>query len=222
MDRDKLLQRIRALAVRTVENGCTEAEAMEAAKLMAKLCDEFDLSLDNLTLKNEVCIKVTLETGNKNRHPPAGMCMNAISKYCDVRSWSSPSQRNGLSYVILGLPSDVELAKYLYTYINDAMQSEWLWQRSFMGLQSHQRASFYLGMATRLSQRLLDMKRERTNTASTGTALVVQKTAIVEEAFNNLGMKLRSAPKRHITLENTAISAGIKAAEGVSLHRPIE
>ena len=42
-ERSKIAARIRALLAKTVENGCTEAEALSAAAKVAELLDRHDL-----------------------------------------------------------------------------------------------------------------------------------------------------------------------------------
>ena len=50
-DRDAILARIRALLAKTVANGCTEAEAVAAAELAAKLLAKHNLTLDEAELE---------------------------------------------------------------------------------------------------------------------------------------------------------------------------
>lgn len=49
MNRDAISRRIRALRAKTVENGCTEAEALAAAELLADLLAKYNMTLDEAT-----------------------------------------------------------------------------------------------------------------------------------------------------------------------------
>ena len=51
IEREKIAARIRALLAKTVENGCTEAEALAAAQLAAKLLQQYELTLDEVQLR---------------------------------------------------------------------------------------------------------------------------------------------------------------------------
>ena len=52
---DKLIGRIQALRANTVEQGCTEQEAMTAAAKVAELLDRYGLSLSELDLRGQSC-----------------------------------------------------------------------------------------------------------------------------------------------------------------------
>ena len=48
---DKLKVRIQSLRAKTIENGCTEDEALSAAAKVAELLDRHDLSLSDVELR---------------------------------------------------------------------------------------------------------------------------------------------------------------------------
>ena len=48
---DKLKVRIQALRAKTIDNGCTEDEALSAAAKVAELLDRYDLSLTDVELR---------------------------------------------------------------------------------------------------------------------------------------------------------------------------
>ncbi|MBV8869700.1 MAG: DUF2786 domain-containing protein [Acetobacteraceae bacterium] len=52
---DRLIGRIQALRAKTVEQGCTEQEALAAAEKVAELLDRYGLSLSELDLKRQAC-----------------------------------------------------------------------------------------------------------------------------------------------------------------------
>ena len=54
-DLDKLTARIQALRAKTIDNGCTEDEALTAAAKVAELLDRYDLSLSDVELRAEPC-----------------------------------------------------------------------------------------------------------------------------------------------------------------------
>jgi len=53
----KVKARIRALAAKTVERGCSEAEAMAAAAKVGELLDVYGLSMSEVELREEACVQ---------------------------------------------------------------------------------------------------------------------------------------------------------------------
>ena len=68
-DLDKLKSRIQALRAKTVQNGCTEAEALSAAAKVAELLDQYDLSLSDVDLRQSPCEQGVIDTNRKQRQP---------------------------------------------------------------------------------------------------------------------------------------------------------
>ena len=71
-DIDKLKARIQGLRAKTIENGCTEEEALSAAAKVAELLDTYDLSMTDVELRQEVCERAEFETQKKQSLPLDG------------------------------------------------------------------------------------------------------------------------------------------------------
>ena len=108
-DLDKLVQRIRALREKTVEQGCTEQEAMAAAEKVADLLDRYGLNLSELDLRKQSCEGIGIQTGRKRRGP-IDDCMGTIAAFFDCRVWAETGEDDRLNYVFFGLPGDVQAA----------------------------------------------------------------------------------------------------------------
>lgn len=52
-NREKIATRIRALAAMTVENGCTEEEAITAARKLAEMLASYNMTLDEALLREQ-------------------------------------------------------------------------------------------------------------------------------------------------------------------------
>jgi hypothetical protein len=52
-----LVSRIKALTEKTVANGCTEAEAMSAAKMVGRLLERYALSMDEIEVREARCVQ---------------------------------------------------------------------------------------------------------------------------------------------------------------------
>src|ERR1700760_2611338 len=111
-DLEKLHTRIQALRAKTIDNGCTEAEALSAAAKVAELLDRYDLSLTDIELRNAPCERRIYETHLKKRIP-LDDCIGAIVAFCDCRVWREKNPAGEAHYVFFGLVSDVEVAHCL-------------------------------------------------------------------------------------------------------------
>jgi hypothetical protein len=88
---DKLKTRIQALRAKTIDNGCTEDEALSAAAKVAELLDRYDLSLTDVEMREVPCERLEYETWRKKRIPIDG-CVGAVAHFCDCRVWREKNQ----------------------------------------------------------------------------------------------------------------------------------
>ena len=120
---DKLKLRIQALRAKTIDNGCTEDEALSAAAKVAELLDRYDLSLSDIDIRAAPCERRVYETWRKKRIP-LDDCIGAVAHFCDCRVWREKNAAGEARYVFFGLRSDVEVAHYLTEMIDGAVRSE--------------------------------------------------------------------------------------------------
>jgi hypothetical protein len=233
---EKVKNRIRALSEKTVENGCTEAEAMSAATMVGRLLDQYALGMDECDIKAERCTERYVPSGGKHRRP-IDLCLPAIASYCGCKVWLHCGSRE---YVFFGLEPDLMLAVYLYSVIDKAMANELevfrktpIYRASQHGLVA--RNSFLRGMARRVALRLRAMQDERaakmkSDTApqhpgapASGHALVLVKNAKVEDEWAALALKLISPKKSRPRIRDQACFAqGEQAGDRVRLDRPLD
>ncbi len=229
-DLDKLMQRIRALREKTVEQGCTEQEAMAAAEKVAELLDRYGLSISELDLRKQSCEGIGVETGRKRRGP-IDDCMGTIAAFFDCRVWGETGESGALRHIFFGLPGDVQAAVYLHDLIVLAFASETAaFQRgTFYGsLDSGERRSatnsFQVGLAQGIVSKLgaLRRAREAASGGSNGRALVPVKKSIIEQELERLGLKLRqvNAPRRRVMAD--AFDSGREAGEKFEYRAGIE
>lgn len=60
---NKVKARIKALAEKTTEQGCSEAEAMAAAEKVGQLLEQFNLSMEEIDVREQKCMKVSFFMG---------------------------------------------------------------------------------------------------------------------------------------------------------------
>jgi Protein of unknown function (DUF2786) len=226
-DLDRLMQRIRALRAKTVEQGCTEQEALAAAEKVAELLDRYGLNLSELDLRKQSCEGIGVETDRKRRGP-IDDCMTTIAAFFDCRVWAETSEDATLRYIFFGLPADVQASVYLHDLIVLAFASE---TGAFQAGEfyhsahsSHRRSatnSFQIGLARGINQKLHTLRRARdtANGDSHGRALVPIKDSMIDDEMERLGLTFhrRSTARRRVL--PTAYDAG-KEAGGRFEYRP--
>ena len=196
---DRLIGRIQALRAKTVDQGCTEAEALAAAEKVAELLDRYGLSLSELDLQRQSCEGATVETSRK-RVGPLDDCVPAIAAFFDCRVWGEKGAGGTLRYVFFGLPADVAAARYLYDLVELAFETETASFRAGptyaampSGLRRTATNSFGIGLARGIAAKLHTLRtaREGALRSATGRDLVMAKAEVVEAELARLGLQFR-------------------------------
>ena len=203
---DKIKEKIRRLSEMTVENGCSENEALTATEKMGRLLDEHQLSMSDIELKKQDCQQKEVWTGMTIRDHMQG-CIGGIAFYSDTKPWMSTGGRTGMKYVYFGLPDDIELAHYTHCNINRAileesenykLSDEYAY---YPGARKRKALrAFKYGMAERIGTRLREIKKARQEwMKSQGRDLIVLKDQLVKSSFQTLGMRLRTTTGPRVT-----------------------
>lgn len=222
-ERQSKLAQIRAMMARTVDNGCTEAEAKQAAATVDRLLARYEIDLDEVTVKEQPIEKVLVKAKNHTVLYSA----SAISVFADCKMWTSDPY-----IVYFGFKVDAEICEYLTLVFLRAIDRELAnftmmngdYNEAGRRTQIDMENSFGIGMAGRLGERLGELKsaRDFSRKSGTGTSLVAIKMPLVDEAFAALGIKFGKSRGRGMSIRNTeAFSAGRKAAEGVTISQGI-
>jgi hypothetical protein len=228
----KVKARIRALAARTTERGCSEAEAMAAAAKVGELLDIYGLSMSEVELREEACLQRRIPLGGPHRLALRWL-FPALLRFCECRGWTDGRE----DFVLFGLEPDVEMAHYLLHVIAGALAHEEVRYRAGRdyAARRHQAQavlrSFRYGFADRLSKRLDEMaearhaaaeaRRQATAKTSTSTALVLAKERKLEEGFRGLGLRLRTVYSAATVRDRGAYGRGAEAGGRVGLERPL-
>lgn len=229
----KVKARIRALAARTVDRGCSEAEAMAAAAKVGELLEVYGLSMSEVELREEACVQRVLVFADPRRQALSWL-FPALLRLTGCRGWTV----GRADYVIFGLEPDVQMAEWLMHVIAGALAWEEAryregpdYARRRASPQSALR-SFRLGFADRVAARLEELGRHRRATeeaaraeaaasGAAGTALVVLKERKIEEGFRALGVRLRTVTRSAVVRDRAAYGRGREAGGRVGLDRPV-
>ena len=238
--------RIKALTEKTVANGCTEAEAMSAAEMVGRLLERYALSMDEIEIRSARCVQVEIAIGSRRRGPIDG-CVPAIAQFCDCKVWLTQSAPDkaapaaqpkrgtgqpppGIRYIFFGFETDTALASFLFAVISRAIVTETsAFRRANPKLRAVElrraTANFQHGLVARVAARLDTMHDDREAAVkaqrATGTALILVKNSVVDEAFRETGVRLANMNALGPRVITKAYRDGWLAGERVNLNRPV-
>ena len=212
---NKVKFRIRALSLKTVDNGCTEAEAISAMDKVGELLEVYNLNMTEVELSAEPCVEVKF--GLRRRTIPRwGYIFMTISKFTHTTCWA-----NRPNIHFFGIETDVQMAIYLCEIVTAALAAETTRFRATPVYKSSLRrrfmtSSFTAGLIRRLADRLV------INTP-TGKGIVPHKMAYVHNQLRHQmpELQLRARRTRAIRINQDAYAAGQSAGDRVNLNRPI-
>jgi hypothetical protein len=232
--------RIKALTEKTVANGCTEAEALSDAEMVGRLLERYALNMDEIEIRSSRCVQREVPIGGKRRRPIDG-CIVSIARFCDCKVWLAQATdekgtgavetARGKCYIFFGFETDADLATYLFNVIDRAVTTETgnfrLVHPRLRALRLRQATSgFQHGLVARVADRLDAMHAEREATVkaqrSTGTALILAKHQVVDDAFRETDVRLVSMIAVGAQVNAKAYGEGWAAGEKVNLSRPVK
>lgn len=215
-DREKAAARIRALRNMTVENGCSEAEAMIAAEKLAEALRDYNMTLDEADMRASPFDEQT-HVGAGSVGLKLWKVAVAIARLTNTKQWRAGDDLTRLTF--LGLSHEVAIATYLLALCERAMNTEsakhmlgtakWPYGRRVARLMP-----FLDGMADRLQRRILGMIPPR----PAGTGLIVLRNALIDEEMARRGHELEDGGRARRPIDGASYRAGQVAAERVALN----
>ena len=241
---DDIKRRITALAKKTVENGCTEHEALAAMAMVGRLLQSYNLTMGECDVRKSPCVTITIPVDG-TRRGPIDTCINPLTALFNGVCWFSarweypkPGEqgmpKRNVHYAFFVQEQDVEALRYLFVVIDRAIDNEAkAYKRGadyFTLDRAHKRkatVSFQRGMASRVTERLIELRKENdaameaAQATSTGTDLMVLKGKLIQEEFQKEGMRLRPRCSYARIGNHGAYDAGRNAGNSVNLNRPL-
>jgi hypothetical protein len=228
-NRQKLLDKIKALLSKTVDNGCTEAEAMTALSMAQAMIDAHEITEDEINqTKQESAIRAEMKDMRDPHHIRALLCVR-ISEFTNTKVWRSEYKSQKYKYNFVGLQSDVDFAMWLLETLTMFVQRElksYIWNGGHTALEPSMKRrvinGFVHGCASRINQRLNELINQgAVNASSNGNALVVVKNELIERKMKELGIQLRDTRNRGSRVEPNAYGAGRAAGDRATFGRPV-
>lgn len=170
----------------TVQNGCTEQEAMSAIDKAKALMDEYDVTDTDLEFGGET-IEINTIPKDDNDEIRARLCI-AVGAFCGCMTFKNGFER--IAYT--GLYSETVFAHWLLDTLELFVKREcgnWLVRNpSPYRVRRTEIKGFVYGCSLRISERLHELAKQR---HKPGTALAVKKNALVQTKLKNAGIILR-------------------------------
>lgn len=222
MTNESILHKIRSMLAKTVENGCTEAEAMAALGIAQRMMAEYEVTAEDLELEDE---KAVIEYSHVKdvRNIRWKLCY-WVARFTDTYSYGNKREIN-----FVGLKSDVDFAIWLVETLArfvDAQLKSYLWANGYQSIKDPAIKrkiinGFVIGCTDRINRKLAEMVSKRPSTTNS-TALVVAKDALIKEAIKDIKIGNSDNRGRPMKAYRNAVEAGSKAGENASFGRPVE
>jgi hypothetical protein len=223
--RDSIIDKIKALLAKTVENGATEAEMLVALDKAAAMQDAYDVTDEELAIaKNEVVMQHADPPDLKDPHSIKWRLGYGVAEFGGVKIFRSRHE-SGLKCI--GKPSDVQFAMWLLDTLADFVFAElYAHLIGCLAPPSERRTiirSFVYAACDRINDRLLALvERSKAARTSNGRELVVIKDAAIKAFLKEHDIHLRTTCSYSSPNINAAAqAAGRAAGDHASFGRPV-
>jgi hypothetical protein len=225
MNRNAIVEKIKALLSKTRENGCTEEEELSALAKARAWQDAHEITDDELHLSREekAILHDESEADARDTHNIKGQLGHAVGHYCNARIFRDRSKA-GLTFV--GFKSDIDNATWLLGHLADFVHDKLFeFLLDCLAPEGKERKQeirgFVIGCTGRINARLIEMcHQSRTERTTNGNALVVIKDQAIKEFMEAEGICLRSSHSR-AGFSDGAHAAGRSAGDRASFGKPV-
>ncbi len=228
--RARLEDVIRALLEKTLENGCTEHEAMHAAEKAQELIERYQIEIGTEELKKEGVERVELDPSGSYEGAFFQWAVGGIGRFCEVKVYTN-TIHNGSRFgkkiwYGVGLKSDLEFFRYLVKSLTiHALTGATHWaagQQLKGGQLTRAKTDFIKACGHRIRHRLFDMVKERDHAKESGSRAVVliDKKVMISDWFSSQGIHLGrggTGTRR----DSWAGAAGAAHGDSASFGRPV-
>jgi Protein of unknown function (DUF2786) len=222
VNRENLIDKIKALMSKTTVNGCTEPEALAALDKARALMDAYEVAEADLQLtKAEAAILRSEPPGSLDPHKIKWLLACAVSGFCNCEAWKG---KDGL--VFCGLPSDVRLATWLLDTLAAFVQAELA--QHLMGCVAPKGErrfvinGFVTGCCKRISDRLDALRSQSASAAtSNGRELIVIKNSAIADKMKAAGITLSTSRSSQRSIDEASYRAGSAVGDRANFGRPV-
>lgn len=227
-DKSDVIKKVKALLARAGDAGSTEAEALKAAQVAAKLMDEHAISSAEIDQSQILYERQTVTPNHLWHEPFLFWVTTTLADFTGTYGYRSRRAcSSGYDFVFYGDPADAIFAKYLAESLTNFIVAGCEDETRQRGLKGRARDMFRKGYliaaAQRISARLRSLIAER-NQRYVGTTLpaLPDRSAAAKAHLLSDGRKMRRAPaRRSVNVHAESIAAGERRADQAQFHRGV-
>jgi hypothetical protein len=236
INRENLINKVRALLQKTMANGCSEAEALAALAKARAMIDAYEIDDNELTLTREEKA-VLREDTEHDPHAVKRFLLSAVADFAGVKCWLKSGRQGG--HTFCGMASDIDLAQWLLAHLSQFVLVELFGYLHKQIMPKGQRRrminGFVLGCTGRISARLRELTAQSARNDATrardprvadhaggSRALVLAeiKRDAIKATMAAAGIQLRSRSSSRVSNAD-AHSAGRAAGDRATFGRPV-
>jgi len=205
--RKKLLERVKAILSKTMDNGCTEGEAMAALAKARELMATYEIDEKEL---EDIAEKVqTYRTAPNDPYEIKRSLSVNVGKFTTTKAFRDREEIINFA----GKESDIIFATWLLdTLQRFVMRALRTYQadraKKRLGNSNHTSASFVIGCAARINEKLAELAP-------------VDWAKSQELIVKELGLSLRKSRKSDRDIDQNAAMSGMRAGANARFDRPV-
>ena len=226
-DRNKAIERVSKLLNMANDKGASEQEALTAAAMATKMMEEWNINMTEIGIKSAEAVGCVAESAIFHNNWKLGdqILARPIARLCDCKYWHIRRTNN---FEFFGIKHDAEYAMYLYEMLSNTIRTSLeaykLTDDFIDGAKDHNKITMYRDfinkMQQRLAERIYEMALEKEHNVklakSSSNALMVMKQDVIQAAFEESGIKLKSDGRKFRNIKKTSAGeAGRAAADKV-------
>jgi hypothetical protein len=194
MKRESVIEKIKALLAKTVENGCTEAEMMAALSRAQALQDTYVVTAEELQLaKDEAAVLGDSMPDPNDPHNIRWHLAWVVEKFCGCKGWAERLTKHQ-HIRFCGAPADVELAVWMLDHLTNFISDQLVRHLMISIAPRKERRrvikEFIIGCVDRIGERVNDLaKQSEAARTSNGRELVLIKDAAIDAKIKELGLR---------------------------------
>jgi hypothetical protein len=220
--REKLLDKIRALLSKTTANGCTEFEMFASLAKARAMRDAYVVTDQELhSTKLDAAVLHEEDEDPNDPHKIKRQIAVAVAKFCDCEVWRNPAR----GYTFCGFASDTQWAAWLLDHLTDFIASELVLHLMTSLAAPRERAKvikgFIIGCADRINERIDELCKPPVGQSDNSKALVTIKAGAIADKLKEIGLKFQKSRTRCNSYDDGALEAGRKAGDQASFGRPV-
>lgn len=229
MNTETIIEKIRALRAKASDSAATEAEAMAAAQMAAKLLERYDIEEAAVAEKVERSCGEATARQRAALHPVTELTAAAIGRMTQTKPLRWLAKGSPGRIVFYGAPVDVEMAVYLSDMLTSAGERTMISAladqpkraRSSRSQIASFRDGFYGGFSERLCDRLSQLARDRETAASGSRDVAISKRAVIESYLREASVAFQPGDVRNLRGSQSGAMAGQAAGSTINLGRPL-